>query len=150
GEDGPWASDPVSYSYANRLRNSMTVQQPNASAWMQTYGHDDLGRLTSVTSSAGSFTYRYAVRFASPGGTSVATASDLVQYLYYPSGAYSFRNYDELARLTDLELISPINGLLEQFGYAYDAGSRRSRATFKAGNYVDYAYDNIGQLKTAK
>jgi len=33
--------------------------------------------------------------------------------------------------------------------YAYTEANQRPRQTFTAGNYTDYAYDDIGQLKTA-
>src|SRR5216117_1249596 len=33
--------------------------------------------------------------------------------------------------------------------HTYDAGSRRTRQTRTDGSYVDYGYDNIGQVKTA-
>ena len=45
-EDGPWASDSVSYGYTNRQRSSLAVQQPNASPWAQSYGYDAYWRLT--------------------------------------------------------------------------------------------------------
>ena len=34
-EDGPWASDTVSYTYNNRLRNGLSLSAPNASAWTE-------------------------------------------------------------------------------------------------------------------
>jgi hypothetical protein len=41
-EDGPWADDTVSYAYtANRLRQSMSLLQPNSTAWSQTYDSSD-------------------------------------------------------------------------------------------------------------
>jgi hypothetical protein len=33
---------------------------------------------------------------------------------------------------------------------ASNSGHQRTKQTFTAGNYVDYTYDDIGQLKTAK
>ncbi len=39
-ETGPWASDKVAYTYTNRLRIGLDLQQPNASDWMQSYGYD--------------------------------------------------------------------------------------------------------------
>ena len=49
-EDGPWASDTVSYGYSHRVRSGLSLAQPNASAWVHGYGYDDYGRLTSVVS----------------------------------------------------------------------------------------------------
>jgi YD repeat-containing protein len=45
-EDGPWADDTVSYTYNNRLRASMSVLAPNASAWTQSY--DNPGQLLTA------------------------------------------------------------------------------------------------------
>jgi hypothetical protein len=49
-EDGPWPNDTVSYSYANRLRTSLSVQAPNATAWAQNanYTYDNAGEVASV------------------------------------------------------------------------------------------------------
>jgi len=39
---------------------------------------------------------------------------------------------------------------LNSHQYEYNSGHQRTKQTLTAGNYVDYTYDNIGQLKTAK
>ncbi len=45
-EDGPWADDTVSYGYnTGRLRSSLTLQQPNASAWIQSYLYRAIGAI---------------------------------------------------------------------------------------------------------
>jgi hypothetical protein len=36
-EDGPWADDAVSYTYQNRQRTGLSLQQPNAAQWSQSY-----------------------------------------------------------------------------------------------------------------
>ena len=56
-EDGPWADDAVSFQYQNRLRSSISVQAPNATAWNARYTYDDVMRLLEVASPAGSFRY---------------------------------------------------------------------------------------------
>jgi RHS repeat-associated protein len=43
-----------------------------------------------------------------------------------------------------------IPSLCNRHGYSYNDGHQRTKQTFLEGNYVDYGYDNIGQLKTAK
>ncbi len=58
-EDGPWGSDTVSYSYQHRSRQSLSVQAPNASDWVQSYAYDSARRMTNVTSPAGAFGYEY-------------------------------------------------------------------------------------------
>src|SRR4030095_10347070 len=80
-EDGPWADDIVTYSYANRLRSSLSLAQPNASPWVQSYAYDATRRLTHVTSAAGSFGYQY-----NPG-IGATTASTLVKRLVVPTAA---------------------------------------------------------------
>jgi len=42
-QDGPWDSDRVSYTYANRLRSGLSLLQPNASALTQRFESDQLG-----------------------------------------------------------------------------------------------------------
>ena len=75
------------------LRGSLSVQAPNASAWAVSYGYDAARRLTSVTSPAGAFTYGYA-----------AGASPLPAYQYLPGGALIIRTFDEVARVSQVEL----------------------------------------------
>ena len=56
-------------------------------------------------------------------------------------------------RLTDTSLYGAAGAYLNDHGYAYNAANQRTRQTFMeytAANYVDYTYDNIGQLKTAR
>jgi RHS repeat-associated protein len=57
--------------------------------------------------------------------------------------------FDPLARLSSTVLNTPFESPANAHSYDYDNGDQRTRQTFKAGNYVDYTYDPIGQLKTA-
>jgi RHS repeat-associated protein len=41
------------------------------------------------------------------------------------------------------------NTNLDTYDYAYNPGNQRTQEVFTAGNFMNYAYDNIGQLKTA-
>jgi YD repeat-containing protein len=93
-EDGPWASDTVTYSYTNRLRSSLSLQQPSASAWTNGYAYDAMKRLTNITSLAGSFGYQYPASGPSP----------LVARLSLPGGAYITNSYDSMARLLSTRL----------------------------------------------
>lgn len=98
-EDGPWTEDTVSYTHTARRRTGLSVLQPNASPWTQSYGYDHLARLTNVTSAAGTFRYTY-----------LAGASAQVHELELPSVWYADEStdyhlyltqaYDALARLT--------------------------------------------------
>jgi len=82
-EDGPWDNDTVSYTYANRLRSGLTLLQPNASSWTQSYGYDTANRLGSVSSLAGGFGYNH-----STGVGETTSSSSLIQKLTatFPSG----------------------------------------------------------------
>src|SRR5206468_3680061 len=62
---------------------------------------------------------------------------------------YVYNQYDAIARVTDTALYTS-QGLVNRHGYAYDAAHQRTNQTFRSGNYIEYTYDKIGQLKTAK
>ena len=57
-EDGPFDNDTVTYSYSNRLRTGLTLEQP-ADSWWTSFGYDSAKRPTSATSLAGEFDYSY-------------------------------------------------------------------------------------------
>src|ERR1041385_5928520 len=56
-EDGPWASDTISYTYTNGLRQNLTIQQPYATDLSLSYAYDSASRLTTISAPAGSFGY---------------------------------------------------------------------------------------------
>jgi RHS repeat-associated protein len=136
-ENGPWANDTVSYTYAQRLRTALSLSQPSGS-WSQSYGYDSARRLTSLTSPAGAFGYGY-----------FAPASLLPISVTLPNSAYVTNTYDNLARLLSTKLVNSSATVLDAETYAYDAGNERTQAVFTAGNFINYGYDMIGQLKTA-
>jgi len=154
-EDGPWASDTVSYSYSNRQRSRVSVLQPNASLWAQTYLYDEVMRLTNVVSPAGNFDYRY-------DNGDFGFGCDRVQSVTLPGGdsdANTFaicNSYDQRARLSDTVLYTQPNTMVNRHTYpsypyvSYDAASQVLLQKFINGNYINYTYDNIGQLKTAQ
>jgi len=87
-------------------RSALTLLQPNASPWTQSYGRDAAERLTNVTSSAGAFSYAYdSARVALP-----AT-------LTLPNGATIATSYDFMARLINTTLRSSQQALLNHHGY---------------------------------
>jgi len=139
-EDGPFASDTVSYTYANRLRAGLNILAPNASAWTQSYGYDAGERLTNVTSSAGVFSYIL-------GGSSAA--SPLVKKLTLPNGSYITNTYDSVARLLSTSLKNSGGTVLNSHNYGYNTASERTVMTNTLGDYRSYTYDGMGQLKTA-
>jgi RHS repeat-associated protein len=137
-EDGPWSDDMVSYSYANRLRSGMSLLQPNAAVWSQTYGYDSARRLTNTTSPAGAFGYAYD-----------GTAEMLVKKLTEPSGAYITNSFDGNARLLSTVLKNSSHSTINSHSYQLNQGNQRTNQTFTDGNYVRYDYDPIGQLTSA-
>jgi RHS repeat-associated protein len=140
-EDGPWANDTMSYTYgSSRLRQTLSLLQPNASAWRQNYGYDSARRLTSVTSPASEFDYI-------PGGTSYA--SSLIKKLSLPNGAYITNTYDNVARLLSTALENSGNSNLDSYTYGYNQAGQRTNVIRTPGDSVSYTYDNMGQLTSA-
>jgi RHS repeat-associated protein len=137
-EDGPWDNDTVTCTYTNRLRTSLSLAQPNAGPWVQGYGYDAMRRLTDIDSAAGLFTYGYA-----------PTPSTLTALLTLPSGAYITNSYDSNARLTGTYLMNGSGAQLNAHSYSYNTVNQRTRQNRQAGDYVDYTYDNLGQLVSA-
>jgi YD repeat-containing protein len=145
-EDGPWASDTVSYCYSNaRLRSALTLVEPNASAWTQSYGYDGAKRLSSLASPAGTFSYSYCT------GLGAGTwDSPLVKKLTLPSSAYITNTFDtNLARLTGTYLKHSSNTNLNYHTYEYNSGNQRTKQTRTDGNYVNCTSDSIGELQSA-
>jgi YD repeat-containing protein len=56
-EDGPWTNDTVTNTYNNaRMRSGLVLQQPTGT-WTNGFGYDAAHRLTTETSTAGTFSY---------------------------------------------------------------------------------------------
>ena len=140
-EDGPWDQDTVAYSYNNGLRSGLTLVQPNASDWAQTYAYDAIKRLTNVTSPAGAFGYEY------PVGT--GSTPSLISRLSLPNGSYITNTFDAVARLLSTQLRNSGGAVLNSHAYGYNLANQRTNQARVDGGGVDYTYDNLGQLKTA-
>jgi RHS repeat-associated protein len=54
-----------------------------------------------------------------------------------------------VARLTGTYLENSGNTDLDSYAYTYNKGNQRTHVARTAGDYIDYTYDNIGQLTTA-
>src|ERR1051326_3662542 len=137
-EDGPWTNDTVTYTYNNRLRASLSLQQPTGT-WTNGNTWDAAHRLSTVASPAGTFTYTY--RDSQP--------STLIKKLSLPNTSYITNTYDNVARLTGTYLDNSSNTVLDKSEYLYNAGNQRTRLTRTDGSYYTNTYDNIGQLKWA-
>ncbi len=115
----------------------MSLVQPNAPTWVQTAGYDGANRLQILVSPAGTFTYGYQ------------NAATLINKITLPGGAYVTNAFDNVARLTSTSLKTSGHALLNLHSYLLNDASQRTRQTRVDGSYVDYGYDDIGQLKTA-
>ena len=121
----------------------MTINQPTGS-WVQDYGYDSGERLSSIQAPSGTFGYVY------PNGSGTLRSSSwLWERLDLPGGHDINRSFDGLARLTQTELQDDANTALNRHDYQFNSRHQRSRQTFLAGNYVDYTYDDNGQLTSA-
>lgn len=135
-EDGPWSSDTVTYSYANRLRSGLSLQQPTG-AWTNGFTYDSARRLSTVDFSGGTFTYTYQ------------TAGSPVKKIALPNTSYITNTYDNMLRLTGTLLNNSSHTTLDKMDYLYNTNSQRIRLTRTDGSYYTNTYDNIGQLRTA-
>jgi RHS repeat-associated protein len=144
-EDGPWTSDTVSYAYdqSGRRRRSLTLAQPNASAWVQTYAYDAAGRLSQVASPAGTFDYTYHPGLDPDG---LQSPTHLVQRLQLPGGAAITNAYDPWGRLLTTDLRDSAGGLLNHHSYQYNDLDQRISQARLDGSQVTYVYDALGQL----
>ena len=137
-EDGPWASDTVTYTYNNRLLASLSLQQPTGT-WTNGFTYDAAHRLTNLTSQAGSFVYSYTV----------GQTCRLPIKLSLPNTSYITNTYDSVARLTGTYLDNSSNTILDKSEYLYNQGNQRIRLTRTDGSYYTNNYDNIWQLTWA-
>jgi YD repeat-containing protein len=136
----------VTYGYHSsvpHLRTSVSLSQP-AGAWTQTYQYDAAHRLQTVASPAGTFTYTY-----NPGVGSVAAASPLVRRISLPNTSYITNVFDTTGRLMDSRLKNSTHADLNRHSYVYNNANQRTKHTRWDSSYVNYTYDNIGQLESA-
>jgi len=140
-EDGPFDNDLVSYGYTNRLRQSLNLAAaPGGAAWTQSFGYDSAGRLTSLTSPAGSFAYSYG-----------ASPANRPSNLALPGGSQIAYTYDPLARLTATELKDATANSVNRHSYNYTARTDRIASMTRLDtNVINYGYDPNGQLVTAR
>jgi RHS repeat-associated protein len=136
-ETQPFASSSITNTYVNRSRTSLSLQQP-AGVWTNAFTYDAAGRLTNVASPAGSIGWT----MATPGPT-------LIRRVSLPNSCYIINGYDSMWRETISWLRNSANTTLDSAEYGYNLGNQRSTFTNLAGTYVQYSYDNIGQLVVA-
>jgi len=141
-----WASSTLTLGYTSRLRTSLTLAQPTIGNWTHSYTWDNARRLDTVTGSSGSFDYDYIA-----AATSGSYASRLVKKLTVPTtsaGPNITNVWDTTGRLTETKLV---NGgtTFNRHAYVLNAAHQRTKQTRPDSTYVDYTYDDAGQLSTA-
>lgn len=137
-EDGPFASDTVANTYANRLRVGLSLQQPTGS-WTNGFGYDSTKRLTRVTSPAGEFDYFYEPTLFTHHPSLVTL----------PNTSYITNAFDGNARLIATYLENSGNTVLDSYTYIYNPANQRTNLTRADASTVGYKYDPIGQIKVA-
>jgi RHS repeat-associated protein len=137
-EDGPWASDTVTNTYANRLRTMLSLQQPT-SFWTNGFGYDSAKRLTNVTISAGSFSYGYG----SPAN------QYLVSSLILPNTSYITNTFDSVGRTVTTALKTSGGTVRDSYSYVYNPANQRTNLTRLDSSTVAFKYDNAGEVTLA-
>ncbi len=140
-----WASSTVTLGYISRLRSSLSLTQPT-NTWTHAYTWDNARRLDTLTGSSGSFDYDCIA-----AATSGDYASRLVKKLTVPTtsaGPNITNLWDTTGRLTETKLV---NGgtTFNRHAYVLNAAHQRTKQTRPDSTYVDYTYDDAGQLSTA-
>jgi YD repeat-containing protein len=127
--------------WTNHLRQAFTVSEANGTGsqyyWPQWFNYDNGNRLGSTSNSFGDFGYSYQ------------GAGGLIQKIAYLGGSYVTNSYDSVARLLFTKLKKSDHSDLNPHSYLYDLAGQRTKQTRTDGSYVDYGYDNLGQLKSA-
>ena len=72
-----------------------------------------------------------------------------MRILGLPNTASITNNYDVMARLLNTTLQNSAGTVLDAYTYGYDVGYERTNVIRTGGDYVNYAYDGIGQLTNA-
>ena len=121
----------------------MSVQQPNGAAATFRYTYDAASRLTNLASIAGSFGYEYQTTDASNGKGS------LIRKLTMPNSSYVTNSFNNMGQLLSTYLKNSSHSVLNAHSYSNNVGGQRVKQTRTGGDYLDYTYDDIGQLKTA-
>jgi len=147
-EDGPWTgtTDLLTYGYDTaRRRTAATLSQPGGGTFATTYGFDAAGRMNSVVSPAGTATYGYLA--ASYGGSNYA--ADRRTLIDLPGTFQIDQDFNDPLKRLKSTVFKNGAATVGSHAYLYNNGSQRTKQTLTDGSYVDYAYDNLGQLDTA-
>ncbi len=165
---------PVTFGYDALNRRTNMVDAVGTTAWtydalgrlasergpfgtnVVSVGHDEQGRMTSV--SYGSYSASYTIDgkgritgiSAPEGGYSFSYLEDGFKrtLVTYPNGAKETRGYDALTRMTNLVFKKWLTTLLS-INYRHDNGDRRTNEVWSTGRNLSYGYDRAHQLLSA-
>jgi hypothetical protein len=76
-------------------------------------------------------------------------ASRRVTQITFPNGGKVVNTYDTLRRLTATRLRRQDNTELNKHEYLYNNRHERTKHTRSDNSYINFVYDNLGQLKDA-
>src|SRR5439155_10922771 len=134
----PSRTNSYAYDALSRLTNKVDNIGTSTYPYNYTYAYDAGNRLQTLSSPAGAFTYT----FKGPG--------NVVTNLALPSGVAITNAFDSMARMSGTWLKKSDGTVVNSHTYGYNFASQRTVMTNSAGNYLNYTYDKIGELKTAK
>ncbi len=107
---------------------------------MTAYSYDDLSRLATVSDGTNSATYSYVPDSTLIGG---------VVYAQNGTNRMTRTNqYDALNRVTNI-VWKVGSTVISSFAYQYNSANQRTRMDREDGTYTVYAYDSLGQVKSA-
>ncbi len=128
GESGPFGNDGITYSYDSLEHiQSLSIARDATTSDSENFGFDGLGRLASVTASAGGFGNVGTFSYGYVGNTRRLSRMDR------PNGTSTLLSYENLQdpnslhRLTGVQDISTASGAnIAGFGYGYDSPSTQN------------------------
>ncbi len=124
----------LTYQYdAAGNRTQVLVTLPNTTTQTTDYSYDNLNRLQSVTDASGITSYGYD---AVGNRTSIS----------YPNGASQVYVYDDLNRLTSLEIYDGTGGLVKSYAHTLHPTGRRTGIDEQDGRSTSYGYDDLYRL----
>ena len=110
--------------------------------WLTQYSYDVAGRLKNLTDDR--------VNTTTPFTYTWNNNASLVDQISFPSGARQNKAYDELGRITQMAAFNQANTQINNYSYTYNSVGQRQDVTLLDGSKIDYTYDQLRQLNTAK
>ncbi len=159
-ESGPLGNDTITYGYdsLDRLQN-LSVQRDATSSDSENLVYDGLGRMASLSASAGSFGSVGTFNYSYVGNTSMVARMDRPNGTSTLFGYENLQDTNSLHRLTGVQDVNTATGAnIAGFSYGYDSanvanGFRDNRTTqtraygAEAAQTVSYGYNPTSMLQ---